>query len=190
MSRGSTFVILRKDKYPHKVTEEQVMEVYKDWCDCLGNPLGFKDVPDIAYYHPYAYVDKASLELLSVLTEASFTSSFKSLIEHYNLSYYTESGKNDRVVISSETARSMLQAIKYLIYADYSKRTEALLDNKWIDVFSEHSITYFEWKYGTDCSDDDESEWYLKRLRQVLETYLFINEESDDEITLLYYAWG
>lgn len=190
MSRGSTFVILRKDKNPKKVTESQVMSDYEDWRDISGSPLGFSDLPTIAYYETNTYVHKPSLELLTVLVEATFTSSFTSLIEYYNLSYYAEAGKKDRVVISPETARSMLQALRYLLDHYYSERTEAILDNEWIEVLSTHCNKYLRWKFGKDYSDDEDSVWYLKRLKQVLETFLFISSESDEEITLLYYAWG
>ena len=190
MSRGSTFDILRKDKNPKKVTESQVMSAYEGWRDISGSSLGFSDLPTIAYYETNTYVHKPSLELLTVLVEATFTSSFTSLIEYYNLSYYAEAGKKDRVVISPETARSMLQALRYLLYEDYSERTEAILDNEWIEVLRMNCNTYLSWKFGEDYPDDEDSIWYLKRLKQVLEIFLFINNESDEEITLLYYAWG
>lgn len=191
MSRGSTFVILRKDKNPKKVTESQVMSAYEGWRDITGSPLGFSDLPTIAYYETNTYVHKPSLELLTVLVEATFTSSFTSLIAYYNLSYYAEAGKEDRVVISPETARSMLQALRYLLDPSYySERAEAVLDNEWIEVLSTHCNRYLRWKFGIDHSDDDDSVCYLKRLKRVLEAFLFINDESDDEITLLYYAWG
>lgn len=190
MSRGSTFVILRKDNPSVKVTENQVMEQYKGWCNAVGEQLKFETLPEISYYNCYSYVDKKSMELLTKLVEVDFNSSFTSLIEYCNLSYYQTDGRSDRVVINASTARIMVQAIKYLLYEDYSKRTEALLDNEWIAVFGEDCIPYREWKDGRDYEDEDDSQWYLKRLRQVLETYLCINSESDEEIILLYYAWG
>jgi hypothetical protein len=190
MSRGSTFVILRKDKPTAKVTENQVMEQYNSWYNAAGEQLKFETLPELSYYNCYSYVDKKSLELLTKLVESDFNSSFTSLIEYYNLSYYQTDSRSDRVVINVSTARSMVQAIKYLLYEDYSKRTEALLDNEWIDVFGEDCIPYREWKDEMDYEDEDDSQWCLKRLRQILETYLFISSESDDEITLLYYAWG
>lgn len=189
MSRGSTFVILRRNSDSVKVTKNQVMEKYTDWHDCLGSPLGFDDIPDIAYYDKCTYVDKNTMELLTTLTECDFTSSFTSLIEYYYLSYYTESGRKDRVVITAETARNMLQAVKYLMYEDYSKRLEEILNNEWIEVFSELSPDYLKWKHNGDY-EDEYSMGYLKRLKQVLETFLFIHSESDDDILLLYFAWG
>jgi hypothetical protein len=191
MSRGSTFVILRRNSGSVKVTKEQVMEKYKDWYDCLGKSLVFDDLPDITYYDKRTYVDKNTMELLTELVQADFTSSFTSLIEHYYLSYYNESGRKDRVVISAETARNMLQAVKYLMYEDYSKRLEELINSEWIEVFSELCPDYLKWKHNEDYEDED-SIWYLKRLKQVLETFLFIHSESDhdDGILLLYFAWG
>lgn len=191
MSRGSTFVILRRNTPAVEVTEEQVMEHYEGWSDCLGTPLGFKDLPSIACMSNYSYVDINTMETLTVLAEATFTSSFTALIEYYNLSYYAESGGKDRVTITEDTARDMLRAVKYLQYEDYSKRTESLLDNPWIEVFSGGYIPYMEWRDGVDYGDDyGDTQWYLKRLRQVLEAFLFISNESEDQIILLYYAWG
>ena len=191
MSRGSTFVILRRNSDSVKVTEEQVMEKYKDWYDCLGKSLVFDDIPDIAYYDKRTYVDKNTMELLTILTECNFTSSFTTLIEHYYLSYYNTSERKDRIVITAETARNMLQAVKYLMYEDYSKRLEELLNNEWIEVFSELCPDYLKWKHNEEYEDED-SMWYVNRLKQVLETFLFIRSEADhdDDILLLYFAWG
>ena len=190
MSRGSTFVILRKDKPAIKVTENQVMEQYKDWYNVIGEQMKFETLPEISYYNCYSYVDKKSMELLTKLVETDFNSSFTSLIEYYNLSYYQADSRCNRVVITASTARSMLQALRYLLYEDYSERTEAILDNEWIEVLRMNCNTYMGWKFGEDYPDDEDSIWYLKQLKQVLETFLFINDESDEEITLLYYAWG
>lgn len=190
MSRGSTFVILRRNTPKETVTEEQVMKNYPNWCDWSGTPLSFNDLPSIAYLDKYSYVDTNTMEVLTVLAEASFTSSFTALIEHYNLSYYNEQGRKDRVVITSDTARDMIRAVKYLQYEDYSKRTESLLDNPWIEVFSDGYTPYMEWKDGVDYEDDEDTQWYLKRLRQVLEAFLFIRDETDDQTLLLYYTWG
>lgn len=190
MSRGSTFAILRKDRFPIKVTKDQVMEQHKGWCNAAGEQLKFEALPEISYYNCYSYVDKKSMELLSKLVEADFNSSFTSLIDYYNLSYYKTDSRSDRVVITKSTARNMVQAIKYLLYEDYSKRTEALLDNEWVTVFGEDCLPYREWKDEMEYAGEDDSQWYLNRLRQVLETYLFISSESDEEIILLYFAWG
>lgn len=190
MSRGSTFVILRRNFPEVKITEEQVMKHCEGWCDCLGKPLSFEDLPSIVCVDNYSYVDTNTMEVLTELAEATFTSSFTALIDHYNLSYYMEDGRKDRTTITADTARDMLRAVKYLQYEDYSKRTESLLDNPWIEVFSEGCTPYMEWRDGVDYGEDEDTQWYLKRLRQVLEAFLFISNESEDQIILLYYAWG
>lgn len=191
MSRGSTFVILRKERNPNKITEEQFGEYCKNWyTDWKGNPSDIKDIPELICYNDTSYVNKNSLELLTKLVEATFTSDFAVLIDYYNLSYYADAGRKDRVILSPETARNMLQAVKYLLSEEYSKSTEELLDNKWIEVFSTDWSPYLEWKHKEEFSEDEWAQYRMKRLKQIFETYLFINSESDEEIILLYYAWG
>lgn len=187
MSRGSTFVFLKRTDKP--ISEEEIVAKYPE--DCLRKePITINDLHRYTYFDKGYYSDKETHTLLSILFDVTFNSTFTCLKDEFNLNPYSHC--HDKIVFTETQVRAMLQAIKYLFNADYSRKTEELLDNAYIQIFSEMHTPYMMWKnpeWEDDCMDD--GMWHLRRLKRLLEAYLCMCEEDDEnEYILLYYAWG
>lgn len=187
MSRGSTFVFLKKTDIP--VTDEDIVSKYPE--DCLRKtPITIDDLHRYTYFNKQYYADKEQHVLLSTMFDVTFCSTFTCLKEEFDLNPYSTS--HDKIVFNETQVRAMLQAIHYLYNEDYSSKTEEMLDNAYIRIFSELHTPYMMYlhpDWEDDCTDD--GKWHLRRLRRLLEAYLCMCEEDDEnEYVLLYYAWG
>lgn len=187
MSRGSTFVFLKKTDIP--VTDEDIVKNYP--VDCLRKDLmSIDELHRYTYFDNIYYADKEKHILLYKMFDVTFCSTFTCLKEEFNLNAYSTS--HDKIVFNLVQVRAMLQAIKYLYYEDYSSKTEEMLDNDYIRIFSEMHTPYMMYlhpDWENDCMDD--GKWHLKRLKRLLEAYICMCEEDDsNEYVLLYYAWG
>lgn len=188
MSRGSTFVILKRtDKV---VSEEEILEKYNSNYALTTKVTSLEELPRCyAYYDEEHHVDTEKRTLMLDILEASFCSTFTCLKEEFNLNPYSNS--HDRMIFNKTAASYMLQAIKYLYYSDYSYKLEEILNNSYIEIFSEMCTPYMMYKNPEYGCDDMDGDHHLKRLKRLLETYLCICDEDDEnEYVLLYYAWG
>lgn len=188
MARGSTFVFLKKTDIP--VTDEEIVKNYP--VNCLRKAfLSIDKLHRYTCFDDTHYADKEKHILLYKIFDVSFNSTFTCLKEEFDLNAYSTC--QDKIVFTETHARAMLQAIKYLYNGDYSSKIEELLDNDYIRIFSEMHAPYMKYlhpDWGEDYADGD-SKWSLKRLKRLLEAYLCMCEEDDEnEYVLLYYAWG
>lgn len=187
MSRGSTFVFLKKTDIP--ATDEDIVSKYPE--DCLRKaPVTIDDLHRYTYFNEQYYADKEQHVLLSIMFDVTFCSTFTCLKDEFNLNSY--STNYDKIVFTLPMVQSMLQAINYLYYENYSSKLEDILDNPYIDILSEMHTPYMEHLHPDWGDDGDmDGKWHLKRLKRLLEAYICMCEEDEsNEYVLLYYAWG
>ena len=132
MSRGSTFVILKKTD--QTVSKDEILN--NQLRECLtGNPITLDDLPEYIYHSEDCYVNKFNTHIYTPVVSASFISTFTCLSEEFYLNPYDL--KHDRVVFTMSTVEDMAQAIRYLYNSDYSSKLEEVLSNPFIEIFGD-----------------------------------------------------
>lgn len=85
------------------------------------------------------FYDKDGVEHFKLLS-FHFLSSFTCLKEHLNLNPYTRSRAS--AIISAKDAKDMLQAAKYVLSGEYSRKFEEILSNDYVELFGEDYPPY------------------------------------------------
>ena len=160
------------------------------------------------------YYDKDGVLHEKLLT-FDFCSTFTCLKEKFNLNAY----KNDEcsAMISQDEARKMLQAIKYVLSGEYSKKFEDILNNEYVQLFGDgyslfdnrfskhkdkiyvdkdsndgYSISFGDDGWDAEIAEsDDDIIFNLKRTRSCLQAFLDAEcyEWDNFELVLEYTAW-
>lgn len=80
------------------------------------------------------FYDKDGIEHFKLLS-FHFSSSFTCLKEHWNLNPYTRSQAS--IIVSAKDAKDLLQAAKYVLSGEYSKKFEEILSNDYVELLGE-----------------------------------------------------
>lgn len=160
------------------------------------------------------YYDKDGVLHEKLLT-FDFCSTFTCLKEKFNLNAYKNSECS--VMISKDEARKMLQAIKYVLSGEYSKKFEDILNNEYVQLFgngyslfdnrfSKHkdkiyvdkdgnngySISFGDERWDAEIAEsDDDILFNLTHTQSCLQAFLDASccSFDDFELVLEYVAW-
>lgn len=77
------------------------------------------------------FYDKDGVKHIKLLS-FHFSSSFTCLKEHWNLNPYTHS--QESVIVSANDVKNLLQAAKYVLSGEYSKKFEEILSNDYVEL--------------------------------------------------------
>jgi hypothetical protein len=93
-------------------------------------------------------------------------------------------------IITLPTAKEMVQAINYILSLKYSRQTELILNNYYINVFEDLYSPFYR-RYSNykaenededfqneTIEDDKEGIYYLKKLKTTLDTYILLEQEN------------
>ena len=184
MASGSYFQVFR-DR-PDKPTNRKELRTL------LSTKKKMPEFPRFVHLSDYEYADTKRRFKLDLLFQADFCSTLNILRDHVGLNPYTDDLDKASVELSYNQVHAMWQATQYLICGDYSKKTEALMDNGYIRVFSQLSADYMAWRAGdSDVCEDELDTGTLYRLSDVLRTIktLMAEVEEPTRLRVLYTAW-
>lgn len=204
MSRGSTLSLFVDNKIGGLTIglHEMYIENHKEdvFAKCESHPRFyfahdiFEEV-DRGEECPVAWdmIDSETGKTYTRTLEFTFSSSFGSLVERFNLNPYDPS--HSLVTIDSEMAKQMLKAVEYLLLKKYDSDIEEVLDNEYIEIFGECIKEYCDYQYRREfpndseyVSDDDDDRYALINFRTVLRAFLDTYDNSN--LLLTYEAWG
>ena len=198
MSSGSYFTIYRRSKN-EKASKETIDVLKNEYFLSNKNSLFGgnakeedlkNDIPLLMHNgfksgscednNSYEFFDKDGVKYVKLL-DFHFGSSFSNLKDKFRLNPYKFNTSS--VFISKDEAKMMLQAIKYILSGEYSRKTEDILSsNEYLNVFGENYSPFakrFNQKINTLYIDKDgEDHWTLTD-----GDYQYENEiaEEDDE---------
>lgn len=187
--RGSYFYILRRsenNKVFSKKAFNKIIEE-KGWLydDFKQEKLDIKDIQTYQLLNDFKCLSIENKTEYDILLQAHFTSNFTCLIEQFNMNAYNKFGEK---IISLATAKQMLQAINYILSLNYSRQTELILNNYFIDVFEDlYSLFYNRYlNTSKECIDiqeqlsynDKDGLYYLKKIKTVLDTFILLNNQN------------
>ena len=184
MASGSFFTVLRER--PDKPTNR------KELRQVLSSKNKMPEFPHFVRLSDYEYADTKKRVKLDVLFQAQFCSTLNMLRDYFQLSPYSEAKDSDTLELTHIQVHALWQATQYLLNAEYSKRTEQLLDNEFIDVLSPLSADYMAWRMGESSAYEDEIDAAaLRRLADILRSIRTIatEVETDVKIRVLYKVW-
>jgi hypothetical protein len=195
MSFSSDFILLRKVKNSKPISNIALQLIKKNWIkETFINTVDLNICQTVEFIR----VEEESHEFISTNNKCKyleimlthFNSSLVVLKNFYNLNPYNE---HSQITIDLVTAKTIKQAIKYLLSRNYSCEFEEILDNEFISVLSELIPIYkcIKLKQKNLLDEESESEEgfnILKRMLNILSTYISICEENyyDDEYILIY----
>lgn len=184
MASGSYFQVFR-DR-PDKPTDRKELRA------TLNTKKKMPEFPHFVRLNDYEYADTKQRFKLDLLFQADFCSALNILRTHLELNPYADNEDEASVELSYNQVHAMWQATQYLIYDDYSKKTEALMDNRYVRVFSQLSADYMAWRAGdSDVYEDEVDTGTLHRLSDVLRTIktMLAEAEAPTHLRVLYTAW-
>lgn len=184
MASGSYFKVFR-DR-PDKPMNRKELRVL------LNTKKKMPEFPRFVRLSDYEYADTKQRFKLDLLFQADFCSALNILRNHFELNPYADDRGKASVDLSYSQVHAMWQATQYLISGDYSKKTEALMDNCYVRVFSQLSAEYTAWRTGdSDVYEDEVDTDTLYRLSDVLRTIktMLTEVEEPTHLRVLYTAW-
>lgn len=184
MASGSYFQIFR-DR-PDRPTNRKELRTL------LNTKKKMPEFPRFVRLSDYEYADTKQRFKLDLLFQANFCSTLNMLRDHFELNPYADNRDKASVELSYNQVHAMWQATQYLIYGDYSKKTEALMDNCYVRIFRQLSADYMTWRAGDAAVYEDEVDTdTLYRLSDVLRTIktLLAEVEEPTRLRVLYTAW-
>lgn len=185
MASGSFFVVLRERP------DKQLTR--KDINSKLGSIKKLSERPQLVHLDKYTYADTKKRIALDALAAFEFCSPLNTLAkEHFGLNPYSDVPGADRTELDYTSVHKIWQALQYILTEEYSKTTEDMLDNCYINVFSNMSSRYLAWKYRWNGgTDEDLEDSILYRLRDAVKCMLTLMQEADtaEKIRVLYIAW-
>lgn len=183
--RGSYFYILRKTKYNkvystsafNKIVEE------KRWLydDFKPEKLSLNDIQNYQILNDFKCISIQNKTEYDILLDAHFTSGFNCLIEEFNMNAYNKFGEK---TIPLYMAKEMAQAVNYILSLNYSKQIELILNNPYLDVFETLYYPFTCRFIHSDSKDaesnefDKEGLYFLKKIKNVLDTFILLNDEN------------
>lgn len=188
MASGSFFVVLR-ERPDKELTDE---EITRDETGAVREER-LQNSPQLLCMNKHTYADTAKNIALDVLAVFGFCSPLNTLAKDYfGLNPYSGVTGADRVELKYADVHKIWQALQYITAGEYSKTMEDILDNPYIDVFSDMSSSYISYKYQCEdrIADDLETDTLLL-LRDVSKCMLTLMREAEDceNIRVLYVAW-
>lgn len=209
MSRGVYFTIVRKlDKSltEHELEEfrDKLMKSRPSWdgevsASSIADWEGYTPEPekdDVWTHEPYRDVVNMHTGCMFAVTfRAEFNSSALSIAEALRVFPYPTSSSTD--VVSSYTAASISEALRYLLSEDYSSTFEEVMRNPFIDDLSDMYTPYLDWQAGepparrTFMVKDERG--MLQRLLTVFDAYEECRGNDcpgESKHLLLVTAWG
>lgn len=160
MSRGVYFTIIRKlDKSLTKPEldefRDKLMKSRPNWdgeisTNSVADWEGYTPEPekdDVWTHEPYRDVVNMHTGCMFAVTfRAEFNSSALSVAEALQVFPYPTSSSTD--VVSSYTAASISEALRYLLSEDYSSTFEEVMSNPFIEDLSDMYTPYLDWQAG------------------------------------------
>jgi len=189
--RGSYLIILRRNEFNKQYTKKAFNKLVDDkrWLvdDFKPDKLELSDLQTFQKINDFKCISIQNRTEYDILLEAHFTSGFNCLIQEFNMNAYNKYGEK---IITLPTAKEMVQAINYILSLKYSRQTELILNNYYINVFEDlYSLFYRRYSnYKAENEDEDfqnetieddkEGIYYLKKLKTTLDTYILLEQEN------------
>lgn len=195
--RGSYFYILRKTKYSKTYSNTIFNKIVekKRWLydDLKTEKLKLEDIQNYQLFDDFKCISIKNKTEYDILLEAHFTSGFSCLIEEFNMNAYNKFGE---ITIPMYMAKEMVQAANYILSLNYSRQMELILNNPYLEVFETLYQPFMmrfnsSNEYNEEVNEyDREGLYYLKKVKQVLDTFILLNDENyfdkETEYVLIY----
>lgn len=137
------------------------------------------------YYH------KSTGNVYKIIAQADFISDFYCLKDYFGMNPYNSTGD---VEIHSFELYKMIEALEYINNPDLWNRyieNTVLKKNEFISVFEYLDLAFEKRFMNFDGIDEEEnlSKYQVKRMLEVFNSFIFLIENSEKELKLVYKTW-